>query len=437
MGTPQPLDPTAPGDRLERLYLGVREQTRNLAAGLSDADATVQSMPDASPAKWHLAHTTLVLRDDGADARICPGYRAFDRRFSFLFNSYYESIGERHAAAAARTADPADAGGGARVSGSRRRGACATASRRSDRRSARSSSNSGCHHEQQHQELLLTDILHLFAQNPLRPAYQELCAAAGRWAASAAGIYLLRGRRASNWAPGRRASPSTARRPRHRVCMRSATAWRDRWSPTANGWTSLPTADTATRCCGSRTAGTRCSAEAWSRAAVLGSARRRILAACHAARRAAAWTPMRRSTHVSYFEADAFATLGRQAPADRSGMGGGRARRCRRRAISPTRTAAAAAASPARPDGGLRQMFGDVWEWTRSAFMPYPGFRAAGRARWANTTASSCPDSSCCAAAPASRRPTICAPAIAIFSARMRAGSSRVSVWPRMHNPWK
>ena len=72
----------------------VRAQTLSLASGLSDADATAQSMPDASPAKWHLGHTTwffeaLVLQPG------LPGYRVYDDRYAFLFNSYYESVGPR------------------------------------------------------------------------------------------------------------------------------------------------------------------------------------------------------------------------------------------------------------------------------------------------------------------------------------------------------
>ena len=85
------LQPSA----LAPLYRRVRQSSEGLCEPLSDADATVQSMPDASPAKWHLAHTTwffetMVLRPH------LPGYRVFDDSFNFLFNSYYETIGARH-----------------------------------------------------------------------------------------------------------------------------------------------------------------------------------------------------------------------------------------------------------------------------------------------------------------------------------------------------
>jgi ergothioneine biosynthesis protein EgtB len=144
---------------LAKRYLTIRAHTCALVTQLSDADATVQSMPDASPAKWHLAHTTWFFETFLLDGE------PFDPAYNYLFNSYYVGAGDRHARD--------------------KRGLLTRPSLKEilsyrthvDRQiiNQMDSLNPelltlGLHHEQQHQELLLTDILHLFAQNPLQPA---------------------------------------------------------------------------------------------------------------------------------------------------------------------------------------------------------------------------------------------------------------------------
>src|SRR5690242_294592 len=149
-----------------RLF-ATRKLTLDLAAPLSDADATIQPFPDASPAKWHLAHTTwffetFVLRDH------VPGYRAHDERFAYLFNSYYEAEGERHARP--------KRGMLSRPSLDEVRDWRASVDDALERTlpslpaPALDLVELGINHEQQHQELLLTDILATFAENPLEPA---------------------------------------------------------------------------------------------------------------------------------------------------------------------------------------------------------------------------------------------------------------------------
>ena len=163
---------TAAPDSLARAYRQTRSETLARIAGLSDADATVQSMEDASPAKWHLAHTTWFF-ETFVLLPSSPDHQAFDERFGFLFNSYYEALGERQPRP--------------------RRGLLTRPTLQTvlDYRESvdskviglleaeppswlRERVELGIQHEQQHQELLLTDILHLFAQNPLLPVFRSL-----------------------------------------------------------------------------------------------------------------------------------------------------------------------------------------------------------------------------------------------------------------------
>lgn len=148
---------------LERFYREVPHTSERLGEPLSDADATVQSMPDASPAKWHLAHTTWFLEAMVLSPHL-KGYRLFDERFTFLFNSYYETLGARlpRPRRGMITRPALDEIYSYREHVDQ---AVAKLLGSGPTREVAEQIELGCHHEQ-HQELLLTDILHLFAQNP-------------------------------------------------------------------------------------------------------------------------------------------------------------------------------------------------------------------------------------------------------------------------------
>jgi ergothioneine biosynthesis protein EgtB len=165
-------DDHQPDAALRHRFRAIRSQTEQLARELTDEDQCVQSMPDASPVKWHRAHTSwffeeFVLRTQH------QGYQPFDPDFRFLFNSYYEAVGARY--------PRPDRGLLTRPSASR-----VTAYRQYVDQAILTYLNGaylsgapeiahdlielGLQHEQQHQELILTDMLHAFAQNPLAPA---------------------------------------------------------------------------------------------------------------------------------------------------------------------------------------------------------------------------------------------------------------------------
>jgi hypothetical protein len=200
-----------------------REQTVHLCAPLQTEDYVVSSMADVSPTKWHLAHTswffeTFVLADHDAE------YRSPNPRYAFLFNSYYVQAGERHCRAQRGLVTRPSV---AEVMEYRRH-VDAAVSRLCDRitdqpeHPARALIELGIHHEQQHQELLLTDIKHVFWTNPLKPAYRDALpttrqADAMEWKSFDAGIRTRA-----------RDLPSTTRGP-HTGCLPKHSA-----SPTAS-----------------------------------------------------------------------------------------------------------------------------------------------------------------------------------------------------------
>ncbi|MEO7093964.1 MAG: ergothioneine biosynthesis protein EgtB, partial [Polyangiales bacterium] len=160
--------------QLEARYRAVRAQTVALAAPLSPEDMQVQSMPDASPTKWHLAHTTwffetfVLARALGGEA----AHRPFDPAYALLFNSYYEAVGPRHPRPSRGLLTRPDAKEVARYR-------AAIDARMLELLRAgvddatRAIVELGLHHEQQHQELILTDVQHVLSLSPLRPAYRQ------------------------------------------------------------------------------------------------------------------------------------------------------------------------------------------------------------------------------------------------------------------------
>ena len=372
MGTAMPLEPSSDSDDIQRLYRQVRHQTRALVGGLSDADATAQSMPDASPAKWHLAHTTWFFEAMVLQAHD-PAYRPFDPQYGLLFNSYYETLGPRHArpkrglltrptlAQINLYRDHVDQ-------------AMANLLQRGGDARIRALVELGCHHEQQHQELLLTDILHLFSENPLHPAYAPLRrdtpaveATALTYTHYPAGIVEI--------GHGAAAFGFDCESPRHRV-LRSAYRLANR-CVTNREWLQFMAEG------GYRTAllwlsdgWTECQRQAWTMPLYWweegGSYFSMTL---HGAQPLELDAPV---AHVSYFEADAFASwAGQRLPTEAEWESAAQGEPCEGNfADSGLLRAAPASASRSGP----QQLFGDVWEWTRSAFLPYPGYRPSAGA---------------------------------------------------------
>ena len=324
-------------------YDAVRRRTEALAAPLSAEDQCIQSMPDASPAKWHRAHTTWFFETFLLTPHL-PGYRPFRAEFGFLFNSYYEAAGPRHARPKRGMLTRPSA---AEIGEYRAHVDAGMASLlRDPPPEALELVELGLQHEEQHQELLLTDILHALAQNPLRPAYdpawREPAAAPGptRFLDLDEGVAEI-----GHAGPGFAFDNET---PRHRTWIAPARI-ADRL--VTNGeWLDFM-ADGAYR------TPTLWMSEGWATVAEAGWD-----APLYWQRDGEAWmqftpgglrpvdpaVPVR---HISWYEAEAFARWsGHRLPTEPEWE--------------------VAGAMP-----GFRDAAGIGWQWTASAYLPYPGFR--------------------------------------------------------------
>jgi ergothioneine biosynthesis protein EgtB len=328
-------------------YRRVRGETERRAAPLSPEDQIIQSMPDASPIKWHRAHTTWFFETFLVQPNV-PTYKAFDERFAFLFNSYYVAAGPRHARPKRGLITRPNA---AEVAAYRAHVDAAVERLIADAGSAAWPEIArileiGLNHEEQHQELMLTDVLHAFAQNPTNPAYDA------SWKAPKSnpkdgyielpeGIHTIghsgEGYCFDNEGPAHRALVGPVKLARSLVTngewlefMRGGgyenpTLW------LSDGWAAVQN-------------------DGWQ-------------APGHWQQHDGAWhqltlgglkpvDPAAPVTHVSYYEADAFARFaGKHLPTEFEWEVAARA-------------------------GLLSDAYGIVWQWTRSSYSPYPGFAA-------------------------------------------------------------
>ncbi|SMC17942.1 ergothioneine biosynthesis protein EgtB [Andreprevotia lacus DSM 23236] len=333
---------------LRRAYAGVRACSMQLIAGLSAEDCMVQSMPDASPVKWHLAHVTWFFETfllEPAET----GFQPFDPAFRVLFNSYYVGVGERHPRPARGVLSrPAlDTVLAYRRDVDLRMDALMDSAQPAD---VLNLIELGLHHEQQHQELMLTDLKHHFWCNPLHPVLDSAPRSAGpvgplRWLPLAGGVlevgYGADGFAFDNERPAHAvwlAPFELASRPVTQgefLAFMADDGYRRPELWLSDGWDA-------------------CMREGWQAPLywwrdAQGAWQTYML---HGEQAPEPHVPV---MHLSYYEADAYARwAGARLPTEQEWE-------CAARA-------------------GLAAGSGEVWEWTASAYLPYPGFRQAAGA---------------------------------------------------------
>ncbi len=357
------------GESLAARYRRCRALTAKIASHLAPEDQVPQSMPDASPTKWHLAHTTWFFETFVLGPHLA-GYEPLEPAYAYLFNSYYEAAGPRHPRPRRGLLTRPTV---AEVSDYRR-----WVDNGMDRLLATASAGTlatisplvelGIAHEEQHDELILMDVLHLFAQNTLRPVFSPFravgagAAAPLEWTEFPGGIFEI-GHTGHGFA-------FDCEGPRHEQLLRP---FRLAHRAVTNGeWLEFM-ADGGYR-----------RPELWLSDGWATATRDGWGAPLYWAQRDDGWHAMTLSglqpveeaapvCHVSYYEADAYATwAGKRLPSEAeleiaaAGQhGDGAVNTLDTWLLRP---------APARGEG-VAQLFGDVWEWTRSPYVAYPGFR--------------------------------------------------------------
>ena len=333
-----PLTPDLLADR----YAEVRRASLALAEPLSDEDCSAQSMADASPVKWHLAHTTWFFETFILE-RHESGFRPFHAAFRVLFNSYYNGIGAKHPRAQRGLVTRPGMGEVREYRADVDARMLRLLACRAGDAALAQLVTLGLQHEQQHQELIVTDVKHLLAQNPLYPAYLEGEPGAAPVAPALAWCAFEGGLSDIGYADGGFCFDNEL--PRHRVFVApfalgsrlvsngdylafiEAGGYRDASLWLSDGWDMV------------------CAGKLEHPLYWLSDAREFTL---HGVQPLDLSAPL---THVSLYEADAYARwAGARLPTEAEWE--------------------VAASNP----GGLLQLFGDCWQWTSSSYAPYPGF---------------------------------------------------------------
>ncbi|HEY2495918.1 MAG TPA: ergothioneine biosynthesis protein EgtB [Candidatus Angelobacter sp.] len=357
-------------------YLSVRQQTDALTSPLSAEDMMVQSCAEASPAKWHLAHTSWFFETFILSNHL-PGYRPFHPQFRDLFNSYYNAVGQQPEKALRNTFSRPGLDEIRRYRAHVDEHMLQLLQSGAVSGEAQKLAALGLNHEQQHQELLITDIKHGFWSNPLHPGYQGTTATAAVDSAPPQnpqlypeGLYEIGADGGSFYFDNEGSRHKVFLRP-FRFAMRPATCGEylsfmedagysrpELWL--SDGWKAVQTNRWKAPLYWEK------SGDQW------------IQFTCSGMRKVEEAEPV---CHVSFYEADAFARwAGARLPTEFEWE------------VAASRTQGVAGnllengrfhpepAVPAQTDGQPLQLFGDVWEWTASAYLPYPGYTPAAGA---------------------------------------------------------